>query len=94
MSEAYDCLAYKEAEDVYLTNMPECATITSEMEALEASFDKFMKYRDLINKALENARAEHIIGKSFNAKITITLDKEAKEVFDSIGDLYSIFVSI
>ena len=52
---------------------------------LEASFDKFMKYRDEILKALEIARSEKVIGKSFNAKLTITLDKEAKEVFESLN---------
>lgn len=84
MSEAYDLIPSKEALDVYLTNMPNAEEITKDMEELEASFDKFMTYRDTINKALEDARANKVIGKSFNAKLTITLDSEAKKVFDSI----------
>jgi isoleucyl-tRNA synthetase len=84
MSEAYDASGFNEAEDVYLTRMPKVCEITDEMKALEASFDKFMKYRDQINKALEDARSAKVIGKSFNALVTVTLDKEAKECFDSL----------
>ena len=81
-SEAYNLLPAKEAEDIYLTDMPEALEINCE---LEESFDKFMKYRDEILKALEIARSEKVIGKSFNAKLTITLDAEAKSVFESLN---------
>lgn len=84
MSEAYDSLEYKEAEDVYLTDMPEaCADLDLD---LEANFDEFMKYRDIVLKALEEARSQKIIGKSFNAKLTVTLDEAAKKVFSPILD--------
>ncbi len=85
MSEAYDLVPFHSEEDVYLANMPNAVNITDDMKKLEESFDKFMKYREKINKALEEARANKIIGKSFNAKVTLTLDKEAKEVFDVIN---------
>ncbi len=84
MSEAYNTLEYKTEEDVYLCDMPK-ADEKLDLE-LEAKFDKFMEYRDQILKALEDARANKVIGKSFNAKLTITLDKAAKEVFDPIKD--------
>ncbi|MCI5583678.1 MAG: isoleucine--tRNA ligase [Anaeroplasma sp.] len=84
MSEAYDNLAYKEAEDVYLTDMPQEET-NLDID-LEKQFDKFMEYRDIVLKALEEARANKIIGKSFNAKLTITLDDEAKKVFMPIEE--------
>lgn len=84
MSEAYDNLVYKEAEDVYLTDMPQA--IENLDEKLEGAFDEFMKYRDIILKALEEARSNKVIGKSFNAKLTITLDKHAHEVFDLVKD--------
>ncbi len=84
MSEAYDNLPYKTEEDVYLTDMPNAeANLDSE---LEARFDEFMKYRDVILKKLEEARAEKIIGKSFNAKLTLTLDNDAKKIFDPIKE--------
>ena len=84
MSEAYDNLAYKEAEDVYLTDMPQEET-NLDID-LEKQFDKFMEYRDIVLKALEEARANKIIGKSFNAKLTITLDDEAKKIFMPIEE--------
>ena len=84
MSEAYDTLEYKEAKDVYLTNMPNAETNLD--EKLEAKLDSFMKYRDQVLKALEEARSQKVIGKSFNAKLTITLDQEANEVFEIIKE--------
>ncbi|MBE6137805.1 MAG: isoleucine--tRNA ligase [Erysipelotrichaceae bacterium] len=82
MSEAYDSLQYKEAKDVYLTDMP---IVDEKLDSrLEASFDEFMDYRDVVLKALEEARANKVIGKSFNAKLTITLDEKSKKIFDLI----------
>ena len=84
MSEAYDTLTHKEANDVYLTNMPEYVEYND--SELVNNFNEFMKYRDVILKALEEARAAKVIGKSFNAKLTVTLDEEAKKVFAPIID--------
>jgi isoleucyl-tRNA synthetase len=56
-------------------------------------FDSFMKYRDQVLKALEEARAAKVIGKSFNAKLTVTLDSEAKKVFEPImSDVAQILI--
>jgi isoleucyl-tRNA synthetase len=82
MSEAYDALPYKEASDVYLTEMPEYVCYGD--SELVANFEEFMKYRDVVLKALEEARSAKVIGKSFNAKLTITLDSKSKEVFAPI----------
>ena len=84
MSEAYDALPHKEASDVYLTNMPEY--VAYEDSELVNNFNEFMKYRDVILKALEEARALKVIGKSFNAKLTITLDEASKMVFAPLLD--------
>ena len=83
MSEAYDCLPYKKAEDVYLTDMPEVVDIQDD---IEEKYDEFMKYRDVALKALEDARSAKVIGKSFNAKLTVTLDADAKKVFEVVKD--------
>lgn len=83
MSEAYDCLPYKKAEDVYLTDMPEVVDIKDD---IEEKYDEFMKYRDVVLKALEDARSAKVIGKSFNAKLTVTLDADAKKVFEVVKD--------
>ena len=83
MSEAYDCLPFKTAEDVYLTDMPEVVEIKDD---IEEKYDAFMKYRDVVLKALEDARSAKVIGKSFNAKLTVTLDADAKKVFEVAKD--------
>ena len=82
MSEAYDALPHKEASDVYLTDMPEYVDYGD--SELVQNFEEFMKYRDVVLKALEEARSAKVIGKSFNAKLTITLDSKSKEVFAPI----------
>ena len=90
MSEAYSNLQYKDQEDVYLEDMPEVDE-NLDLE-LEAKFDKFMEYRDVILKRLEEARAEKIIGKSFNAKLTITLDSESAKIFKTINDPQQLLI--
>ncbi|MDE5546933.1 MAG: class I tRNA ligase family protein, partial [Anaeroplasmataceae bacterium] len=90
MSEAYDLLPSKTEQDIYLTDMPTAKEVD---EKLEETFDTFMKYRDEILKALEEARAAKVIGKSFNAKLVLTLDAKAKKVFESLdSDLAQILI--
>ena len=84
MSEAYQTLKYETEEDVYLTDFPK-ADLGKDSE-LEAKLDSFMEYRSKILKSLEDARNEKIIGKSFNAKLTLTLDSAAKEAFAPVLD--------
>lgn len=84
MSEAYDNLPYKKCEDIYLEDMPFAdKNIDNDLESL---FDNFMSYRDIVLKRLEEARNAKIIGKSFNAKLIITLDDKSKEIFNKIKD--------
>ena len=81
-SEAYDLLPYKQADDIYLTDMPNANLFEDEVES---KFDKFMEYREQILKALEEARAEKVIGKSFNAKLTLLVDENSKKVFTDLN---------
>ena len=84
MSEAYLALGEHKFEDVYLDELP---TPDTKLDLdLEVKLDRFMKYRDIVLKKLEEARASGIIGKSFNAKLTITLDKDANEVFEGLKE--------
>lgn len=56
-------------------------------ENLCKKFEEFLKIRDVINKEIENKRAEKIIGKSFNAKISFNPKNEYKDLIESINDL-------
>ena len=92
-TEAYEFVTGEKEKDIYLEEMPAERELTSEELMLEANWDKFMKYRDLVLKALEDARNNKIIGKSFNAKLTITLDQEASKVFNNIkGNIRQILI--
>ncbi len=82
MSEAYESLNNKQFDDVYFEDMPQVDNIVD--DEINANFTEFMKYKDVVNKALEEARANKVIGKSFEAKLVITLDSEAKKVFDKL----------
>lgn len=92
-TEVYSFVTGPKKEDIYLEDMPEERPLTSEEVELETNWDQFMKYRDRILKALEEARAAKTIGKSFSAKLTITLDNEAQKVFDHInGNIRQILI--
>ena len=82
-TEAYDCLPFGKAKDAYLDEMPK-AVDYSAYDELKFNFDKFMDFRNDILKALEDARNEKVIGKSFNAKLTITPTKEIKDLLDKL----------
>lgn len=72
----------KEKEDyVQLANMPEVVTYENREELLE-NWHKFMNLRDDVLKALEDARNNKLIGKSFEAAVTIYPDKETKAMLD------------
>ena len=81
-SEAYKAMTGEKKLDIYLTNIP-----TPQVDLdnkLEAKFDKFMLIRQDILKALEEARSNKIIGKSFNAKLTLECDKETLELLNGL----------
>ena len=83
-SEAYEFLPRKKEIDVYLEDMPKVCDY-SKYTSLEADFDEFMTYRQEILKALEEARASKVIGKSFAAKLTLTLDEHASDLFKRLN---------
>ncbi|MBN3488494.1 isoleucine--tRNA ligase [Lactobacillus acidophilus] len=74
----------KEPEDyVQLANMPKVDNYTNHDELLE-NWGKFMNLRDDVLKALEDARNKKLIGKSFEAAVTIYPDKETKAMLDDL----------
>ncbi|MCT3601795.1 isoleucine--tRNA ligase [Lactobacillus acidophilus] len=74
----------KEPEDyVQLANMPKVENYANHNELLE-NWGKFMNLRDDVLKALEDARNKKLIGKSFEAAVTIYPDKETKAMLDDL----------
>ncbi|WP_342539774.1 isoleucine--tRNA ligase [Heyndrickxia sp. FSL K6-6286] len=74
-----------EEVSVQLTNMPEYVEIPNAKE-LELKWENFLKLRDDVLKALEEARNEKVIGKSLTAKITVYVNDEMKQLLDSISE--------
>jgi len=59
----------------------------------EEKWDQFMKIRDDVLKALEEARNNKVIGKSLESKVTIVpKDNETKEVLNSMEHLHQLLI--
>jgi isoleucyl-tRNA synthetase len=65
-----------------LLDMPARVTVDASVLAL---FEPFYTLRDDVLKALEMARNEKIIGKSFEAKLTLTVNPTWKKTIDSLA---------
>ncbi|APX73044.1 isoleucine--tRNA ligase [Companilactobacillus allii] len=82
MEQVWDYL--KEPEEfVQLAEMPEPEDIPDSDE-IEADWASFMSFRDDVLKSLEVARADKLIGKSLEAKLTVYPDAELKKTLDKI----------
>ncbi len=75
-------------ESVFLNDMPKYSEeLAAQTEALCAKWDKLFEYRDDVMKALELARANKMIGKSLDAKVTVyTNDDVAYEALVAFAD--------
>lgn len=77
---------------VQLTDMPKVREIEKSEGILE-KWDHFVKVRDDILKALEEARVEKVIGKSLEAKVTIVAkDSETKQLLAEIDRLDQLLI--
>ncbi|WP_125762641.1 isoleucine--tRNA ligase [Companilactobacillus hulinensis] len=75
----------KEPEEfVQLAEMPEVEDLPDSDET-EADWAAFMDFRDDVLKSLEVARADKLIGKSLEAKVTVYPSEDLKKTFDKIN---------
>jgi isoleucyl-tRNA synthetase len=95
--EAWLSMAHVESDDVrsvVLNDMPEFDPALSFPE-IEERYEKLFALRDGIMKSLEEARASKTIGKSLDAKLTISVsDKETLELLSSFtsDELETVFI--
>ncbi|MBT2216919.1 isoleucine--tRNA ligase [Virgibacillus dakarensis] len=90
--EVWEYVPGAEADYVQLTDIPEARTVFEDEAAL-AKWDHFMKVRDDVLKALEEARNGKVIGKSLEAKVTIVAkDVQTKEVLEHIPYLHQLLI--
>lgn len=75
----------KEKEDyIQLADMPEIATYDNQGELLE-NWQQFMRMRDDVLKVLEQARDQKMIGKSFEAAVTIYPNAETSAALSKLN---------
>jgi isoleucyl-tRNA synthetase len=72
-------------ESVQLTDFPEYKELPNE-EALLKKWNQFLKLRDDVLKALEEARNEKVIGKSLTAKVTLYVKNDMKQLLQTIKE--------
>jgi isoleucyl-tRNA synthetase len=72
-------------ESVQLTDMPDVQSLKN-AEQLEEKWSAFLRLRDDVLKALEEARNEKVIGKSLNAKVTLYVSEKTGKLLDAIQE--------
>lgn len=89
--EVYSLLPHTE-ESVHLTDMPEVVTY-SDSAKVEELFNLFFELKDKVNKKLEEARNEKLIGSALEAVVKINLDPKYNEVKEKLGSyLHQLFI--
>lgn len=89
--EVYSLLPHTE-ESVHLTDMPEVVTY-SDSTKVEELFNLFFELKDKVNKKLEEARNEKLIGSALEAVVKINLDPKYNEVKEKLGSyLHQLFI--
>ena len=89
--EVYSLLPHTE-ESVHLTDMQEVVTYSDSAE-VEELFNLFFELKDKVNKKLEEARNEKLIGSALEAVVKINLDPKYNEVKEKLGSyLHQLFI--
>ena len=84
--------AKDDAGSVFFNQIPEKSGISADEEFM-AKWEKIDELRDIVNKALEEARAQKLIGKSLEAKVTLNCGRDWYDFAKSAeGDLVSAFI--
>lgn len=80
-----------QAETVQLLEWPQADDKYRDDE-LEKSMDMILSAREVVTKALEEARAQKVIGHSLGAAITLYAGPEWEQVFAGINDIEKMFI--
>jgi isoleucyl-tRNA synthetase len=82
--EIFDYLPYEAGDYAFLTEMPAVEDLGN-VTPLITRWTDFMSLRDAVNKALEVARDEKLIGKPSEAAVTLYLTDDQQMLVDSLG---------
>ncbi|WP_077211453.1 isoleucine--tRNA ligase [Bacillus dakarensis] len=83
--EVWGYIDHVEEESVQLTDFPEYVDLPN-ADSLEQKWTAFMKLRDDVLKALEEARNAKVIGKSLTAKVTLYVNEKSRQLLESISE--------
>jgi isoleucyl-tRNA synthetase len=83
-----------DGESVLYNSMPLLPAELAFTPEREAMWEKLLRLRADVNKALEIARTEKIIGKPLEAEVTLYISDEAAAAFDELSrqDLQALFI--
>ncbi|MGT2949945.1 isoleucine--tRNA ligase [Streptococcus cuniculi] len=81
--EIWSYLEHEAEEFVQLAELPEAETFANQEETL-GTWAAFMDFRAKAQKALEEARAEKVIGKSLEAHLTVYPGEETRALLDAV----------
>ena len=86
---------YLQEEEAYaqLAEFPEVVEYANTDE-LNTKWSAFMDFRSDVNKSLETAREEKVIGKSLQAKLHIFANEETKALLDSVGEELATYLMV
>ena len=81
-----------DAESVFFNKLPEKSGVSADEEFME-KWEKIDELRDIVNKALEEARGQKLIGKSLESKVTLNCGRDWYDFAKSVeNDLVSAFI--
>lgn len=80
-----------EEPSVHLSLFPEVAEEALD-EQLEQTWDQLLEVRDIVLKALEEARASKLIGNSLGAKLTLIPNEETDKLLHQVASLEEFFI--
>ncbi len=90
--EVYRYLPGEKEESIYLCDIPVAIKHSNSAELLK-KYNQFLEYRDDVLKALEEARNNKVIGKSFNAHLIINPTPKAAKLLASLQiNLQQVFI--
>jgi isoleucyl-tRNA synthetase len=91
-SEAWGYLPGAPAGSVFLAGLPRRAP-AADAEALDARYAALLAVREVVQKALETARAAKLIGKSTEASVTVRAEGEQRRLLESArAELAGLFI--
>ncbi|MBI5544740.1 MAG: isoleucine--tRNA ligase, partial [Deltaproteobacteria bacterium] len=91
--EAWGFLPHKKVDSVFLSGLPQAVTRPGDEKVL-ADFDQLLAVRSEVQKVLEVARRDKLIGSSLEAKVVLAPEGELKSFLEAHADeLPSLFIA-